>query len=685
MKNHVFSPAFLLLGSILFVACNPESTEPVTVVEAPAEKPSEATTRYAWHAGDTPAGETVIVRAGDGQVSNESFVHWNNREYRVNTELQLDADGFISALVITGTSPFNAPLQEQFSYEGGVATWRTTGEQGSVRSEQPAFYVSNEWGAMASLEALVRAGVKNIGGDIPLFPNGVARVEPVISTTVPVNGGETELTLYAIHGLGFSPTYAWFDPELQLIARDIGRMGMLPEGWDRSILQQLGKLQAEQDALYYEQLSQRLSLPANVPLVFENVGVLDVEAGERLDGRHVLIVDGVIVEVSESPIEANEALRIDGNGKTLMPGLWDMHGHFSLDDGILNIAGGITSVRDLGSTHERIMELEEAFNSGRVIGPTTYRAAMIDQAGPYANRNPVESLDEALALIDQFAAQGYLQIKLYSSIDPQWVPAIAERVHSNGMRLSGHVPAFMSAEQAVRAGYDEIQHINMVFLNFSVGDRGDTRQQIRFTTYGDEAGELDLESDEVRDFVALLLENEVVIDPTAAIFQSMMTHVPGQVDPTFAAVSDRFPALVQRDLLNPAFEIGEARVPAWARSADRQSEMIRLLWESGVPLVAGSDSLPGFTIHRELELYSVAGIPNADVLRIATLGSAEIVGVDDRTGSISPGKAADLVLLGANPLDDISAIRRAELVIKGQTMYRPDDLYTAVGVKPSGG
>jgi hypothetical protein len=328
-----------------------------------------------------------------------------------------------------------------------------------------------------------------------------------------------------------------------------------------------------------------------------------------------------------------------------------------------------------------MVELKEKFHSGEVIGPTTYAAAMIDGLSQYTSRNPAKDLDEALAMVDRFAEQGYIQIKLYSSITPEWVPAIRERTRRHGMRLSGHIPAFMSAEQAVRAGYDEIQHINMVFLNFLAGDREDTRQQIRFTLYGNEGGRLDLASPEVEAFIALLKEQGTVVDPTAAIFDSMLTHLPGQPDPMYAAVAEHLPLSVRRDLYNPDFAIEAERIADWAATAERQAEMIRKLYEAGIPLVAGSDGMPAFTLHRELELYVQAGIPNAAVLRIATLDSARVLGVADRVGSIAPGKAADLVLLDGNPLQDISAIRRGVLVLKGNTLYRPDALYRAVGVE----
>jgi len=110
--------------------------------------------------------------------------------------------------------------------------------------------------------------------------------------------------------------------------------------------------------------------------------------------------------------------------------------------------------------------------------------------------------------------------------------------------------------------------------------------------------------------------------------------------------------------------------------------MLKKLYDSGVQLVPGSDHMAAFTVHRELEVYSEAGIPAAAVLKMATLDSARIVGVDEHTGSIAVGKASDLVLIDGNPFEDISAVRRATLVMKGDTLYRPEELYPAVGVKP---
>jgi len=652
----------------------------------PAPEPAVSevgkTVEYEWIAQGTPAGQSTVVTTGDGRVTTESFVHWNNREYTVNSEMQLDSDGLVMAQKITGISPFGAPIDESFSYEDGIARWSTVGESGSAATDSPGFYVANEFGALG-VAALVRAALANIDGEIALLPSGTARVEALTTATVNTPDGEKALSLYSIAGLGFTPFYAWFDEDMELAVLDFGGfMGMLPKGWDATELDRLSALQIEQDALMVERISGDLAQVLDKAVLFENVGVVDVEKGSLLENHSVLAVDGKIVAVSAEPIDNAAALRIDGSGKTLMPGMWDMHGHFGLADGVLNIAGGITSVRDIGSVHEQIMEITAKYDAGEVIGPNTYRSGFIDQASPYATGDTVATLEEALERVDFFAAHGYMQIKLYSSIDPSWVDDIAERAHGHGMRLSGHIPAFMSAEQAVRAGYDEIQHINMVFLNFLAGDREDTRKQLRFTLYGDEGGELDLDSTAVQDFIALLLENDVAVDPTAAIFDTMLIHRPGNPDPSFASVADHLPATITRGLYVPEMDMGEDKVDAWAKSAVNQAAMLRQLHESGVQLVPGSDSIAAFTIHRELELYAEAGIPNADVLRIATLESARIVGVDDRTGSIAVGKDSDLVLLDGNPLEDISAVRRATLVMKGNTAYQPSALYKVVGVKP---
>lgn len=682
VRRHTFFRFIVLFASSLIaVACSQEEAGDTTPVEDATAVGSIA--KYDWYMqGTTPAGQTTITKNGDGKITNESFVHWNNREWTVNSELQLDESGRISSQKITGISPFQSVIDEYYTYKDGVASWGTPGESGSATTDKPAFYLANEGITFGAAGALVKAAVKSIDSSIDLFPNGRARVEKVRDVTVDTPSGEQVVSLFAIHGIGFTPSYLWFDENLDVVSFDGGGyLGMVPKGWDVSVLNELSAIQSEADGEFITELAGNLATRTDAPVIFENVNVVDVVNGLLVENQNVLVGDGVIQAISGDAIDNDSAMRIDAAGKTLMPGLWDMHGHFSLSDGVLNIAGGIVNVRNIGGVHEKTMELTAKHDSGEVIGPNTFRAGFMDKAGPYASGWAAESLQDALDRIDFFAENGYIQIKLYSSIEPEWVAPLADRAHSHGMRVSGHIPAFMSAEQAVRAGYDEIQHINMVFLNFLAGDREDTRQQIRFTLYGDEAGNLDLESEEVQSFFALLKENSVSIDPTAAIFDTSLRHMAGTPDPTFAAVVDHLPPNVGRSRYNVQMN-KRGQEAAWLRSAEKQAAMLKALHDYGIQIVPGSDDMAAFTVHREIELYAEAGIPVADVLKIATLDSARITGVADRKGSIEVDKDADLILIDGNPFEDISAIRRAVLVMKGDTLYRPEDLYRAIGIKP---
>jgi imidazolonepropionase-like amidohydrolase len=191
---------------------------------------------------------------------------------------------------------------------------------------------------------------------------------------------------------------------------------------------------------------------------------------------------------------------------------------------------------------------------------------------------------------------------------------------------------------------------------------------------------MDLDAPQVRDFIALLKERGVVVDPTVAIFDSMFRHRSGELDPSYAMIADHMPPAVRRSMLGGEMDIDEGNAATYARSADALLGMIAAC--RGVPLVAGTYAMPGFTLHRELELYHAAGIGNAEVLRIATLGAAEVAGAAAESGSISEGKRADFVLLAGNPLEDISTVRRPVAVFKGDRWYDPAKLYEAVGIRP---
>lgn len=311
-------------------------------------------------------------------------------------------------------------------------------------------------------------------------------------------------------------------------------------------------------------------------------------------------------------------------------------------------------------------------------------SGFMDGRGPYAGPTKVfvDSEEEARAAIEKYSKSGYSGIKIYSSINPALVPTIIQLAHARGLHVGGHVPAFMKAEQFIAAGADEMQHINFVFLNFFFDQVQDTRTPARFTAVAERAATLDLASPPVRSFVQLLKEHRTVIDPTVGIFDDMLTTRPGAMSVGSAEIADRLPPQVKRSLLSGGLPVPEGMDTRYRESSRALLRMIKLLYDNGVTIVAGTDSPTGFALHRELELYVDAGISAPEVLQIATLGAARVAKRENELGSIAPGKLADLILIDGDPARRIGDIRRTALVVKDGQLLDPAALYRSVGVRP---
>ncbi len=644
---------------------------------------SETTVRYDWLTQGEPSGELVVTIQDDVARSTHFEFNDRGRGPSIDTRIEVDEAGRVVLFESSGNAYMGAPVNERFEYADGTASWTSTLESGSDRGPLDAFYLAND-SSPEYMAAMARALLAAPDQRLAMWPAGTAGIEKLAEETVEADGQSRTASLYAISGLGFDPQYLWLDENDELFALAFGWMGLVPEGWG-AVLPQLDERQQVAEKAHLEARAERLTHELSGPLCLRGFRVLDIDAGALRDGTTVRVDDGTITAVgADSAVDCSDAVAIDGAGRSLIPGLWDMHVHIGASAGALHIAGGVTSVRDLANTHETLMDTIDQFQQGTAIGPRVHRAGFIDATGPFAapTGNLAGTLDEALGFIEEIHEQGYPHIKIYSSIDPDWVAPMAEAIHERGMRLSGHIPSGMTAEEAVRSGFDEIQHINMVFLNFLAGPDDDTRTPVRFTLVAEQGGSLDLDSEEVQDFIDLLARRGTVVDPTVTIFHSMFRHRSGEVDPSYAMVADHFPPNVRRSMLGGQMDISDDNADRYAASAQALLNMIRRLHEAGVPLVAGTDALAGFTLHRELELYAQAGIPNADVLRLATIGSAKLVGDGARIGRIAPGYVADLVALDGDPLEDISAVRETAMTLKGNRMYQPAAIHRALGIDP---
>ena len=644
---------------------------------------AQETLRYAIVSNAKTQGSEVDVFGSDGRIDSTFEFNDRGRGPKIAAHYEIGANGMPSRTDITGNDYLKAPVDEHFSIKNGNAHWKSTSEDGTGKAD--GFYISNN-GPAAESAVLVAALLKAKNGPVKLLPAGEARLERLNEATLEDHGQKTHVTEFAITGLSFEPQTIWLDDNQRFFASPGPWFAILREGWEGTN-QQLYDLQVKAQNARYERLAQELTRRPGHPVAIEHVRVFDSEQATTREDQTVVIEGERIVQAgAAASIQAPKgAEHIDGRGKTLLPGLFDMHAHAQPLDGLLNIASGVTSVRDMGNGIEELQRLEKQWQSGTAIGPRVWKCGFIDGHGPFQAPTGLyaDTAEEAQAAVNRYADLGYIQIKLYSSLKPEFVPGIAKTAHERGMRLSGHVPNGMIATQFVEAGADELQHINFIFLNFLASQVKDTRTPERFTAVGANAAKLDLDSKPVKEFIELLQKHHTTVDVTLATFESMFTGRPGVASPDFGPVLSRLPAQVQRGAYSGGLPVTSENDQLYKDSYGAMLRMTKRMYDAGIPILAGTDALAGFMLHRELELEVKAGIPPARALQIATFNAAGLLRQGKGLGSIAPGKLADLVLVEGNPAEKISDIRRCRLVAKNGVLFKSDAVYAAVGIKPA--
>ncbi len=583
-----------------------------------------------------------------------------------------------------GNDYLKAPVNEAFTLEQSVARWKNDAESGERKLTAPAFYLSlqsvPEEGAL-----LANALLKAEGQKLALLPEGQAALRRGDEVTLQSPAGSRRVVSYEISGLGFAPDTIWLDPNGAFFASVSNWSSFILEGWESSVPQLLD-LQSKRANARIQENARALTRTPKGPLAIVNANLFDSQTGQSVPGSTVLIEGNRIKAVGADGKVAIPAgaERIDARGRALLPGLADMHVHIGDNEGIQHLAAGVTMVRDMANDADTLLDAKRRIEAGEEMGPRIFMSGIMEGPGPFAGPTKVLIDNEAQAreAVDNYAKLGFQGVKIYSSIKPELVPVIAKLAHEKRLHVGGHVPANMTARQFIEAGADEMQHINFVFLNFFFDEVKDTRTPARFTTVAQRASKLDLNSTEVRSFVQLMKDKRVSLDPTVTILYTMFTRQPGTVGPGYAPIASRLPPQIRRSLLTGGLPIPKGSEQQYQASADALLQMIKLLYDSGITLVAGTDNLPGFTLHRELEMYVQAGISAPDTLRIATLNGAKVLGRDAELGSIAPGKFADLILVDGDPARRISDIRNTDLVVKDGKVYEVEALYRSIGVLP---
>jgi imidazolonepropionase-like amidohydrolase len=346
---------------------------------------------------------------------------------------------------------------------------------------------------------------------------------------------------------------------------------------------------------------------------------------------------------------------IDARGKTMVPGLWDMHAHVALPEwGPAYLGVGVTTARDMGGEKQFLVAFRDAIRSSRVLGPRLLLAGLVDGSGPEAFGTVyADTPEEGRAIVDAYHSVGFQQMKLYTLIKPDVAGAIIRRAHEVGMTVTGHVPRAMTLASMVDSGADNVAHLPV---------RGDTSAAA------------------VKQQIAMLAAKHVVIDPTVS-WNELLGHA------TQSALTSFQPGFAEapwplRSSYGSVRNAGDSL--AAGRALHAQLAVIKALHDAGVRIVAGTDyGLPGFSLLRELELYVEAGFSPLDAIRAATVVPAEVMGLTSEVGTIEAGKRADLLVLDGNPLQNIHEIRTGRWVVANGRMFDMRAVRRAVHFTPS--
>jgi imidazolonepropionase-like amidohydrolase len=411
--------------------------------------------------------------------------------------------------------------------------------------------------------------------------------------------------------------------------------------------------------------SMKMDLTKNKTLAIIGGNIVDVESGQTLKNQTIIIENGLIKEMGAAAaikIPANATI-IHAEGKTILPGLWDMHSHFEQAEwGPAYLAAGVTTVRDCGNEFGYINAIKSAIDSHKGVGPNILKAGIVDGPGDNALgivRTTTE--EEAIRVVNMYKDNGFVQIKIYSSVKPPIVKAICTEAHRLGLTVTGHIPMGMTIQQGVEAGMDQVNHMQYVY---SVMKKNKDRS-------------LNMEDSASIAVLSFLKEHKTVIDPTIGVFELAFRNVRDDItimEPNYYTL----PLPTQVLFKNTGMPESQAKL--YKPVYDAMKELVKTLYDKGITIVAGTDmGFPGYSVARELELYVEAGLTPLQAIQTATITPAQVMKMDQQTGSIRVGKQADLVIINGDPLSNIRDIRNVSVVIKQGQQYDPGTLHRMVG------
>jgi imidazolonepropionase-like amidohydrolase len=518
--------------------------------------------------------------------------------------------------------------------------------------------------------------------ELATLPTGKVKIEPRGNDEIAVDGKQQSLARYSVEGLIWGRETLWFDAARKLVAvvttdAEFDHFEAIREGYESALATFVGLNGADGMASLAE-LSKGIAGSRADTLAIVGATLVDGTGRAAIADATVVVDRGRIAAAGPSSsvkVPANAQV-VDARGKTLLPGLWDMHAHFEqVEWGPIYLAAGVTTVRDCGNELEFITAVRDAIAGGRGLGPRILAAGIVDGSGLAAvGVERVDTPEQARQWVDRYHAAGFQQMKIYSSVKLEEIKPVADEAHRLGMTVTGHVPIGVTVYQAVDAGQDQINHIGYVVRMMLPLPANANRSEVMTAS-----ANLDLNSAEAKKAIAFLAEHRTVVDPTLALaeLQTATTERPAaSFEPGIAKIA---PVLAQ-----PLTDVGppSAQTAQFEKIFAKDVAVVGALHRAGVPIVTGTDqAVPGHSLHREIELYVQAGFTPMEAIQAATIVPARVMGLEKESGTIEAGKRADMILTGGNPLEDIHNIRKVEYVIAGK-MYQCAPLWTSVGFQP---
>jgi imidazolonepropionase-like amidohydrolase len=627
-------------------------------------------------------GDSWIWTAADGtRMGRESLV-LRGQVFELDSSGKPGSDRMPARLEVRGFTP-TGDAAETFSVQNGQAAWKSQVDAGGAAYAAPAFYTALN-GPIQVNAWLLEELLARPDHSMSLLPGGKAHADKLTTVAVGEGAKKQDVTLWAITGLNNSPIPMWSDAHGRFFGFTFF-LSWLPDGYT-DLHARLTEVQNAALAARAPALRKALLKKPAGAVAFRNVQLFDADAKQFVAGQTVVVDQGRITAVGPAASTAVPAGAqvIDGRGKTLIPGLWDCHLHVANDDtGLQELSMGVTSVRDPGNDNHLTLDRRERVKRGELLMPNVYPSSLIDGKGPNSAQvaNVATTEAEGIQRVDEARKLDFTGVKFYGTLNPAWIPAMAAEAHKLGLHVHGHIPQGMRPLDAIKAGYDEITHINWVVMQ-AMPDSVIAQDNgiMRFEGPGRYAKDLDVATNAaLEQMVSTMAAKGIYNDPTMVAFESLYVPENGDLSPSYAPFVGTLPPATER-----GFRIGGFAVPKDLTRADYRkswSKIVQLLakmHQAGVPIVAGTDGA-GIELVRELEIYVEAGFTPAEALATATLAPARLVGQDRNTGSIQVGKVADLALVEGDPSKRIGDLRQTRTVMLGGNLLDADALRTAAG------